>query len=662
MGRVILQVPENVSDFLKVGSSFRVEFFKVSTFCTVGLTDDKVTVDDATGFAAGDHIYVGTSASIILTGISGSDLQFTGTTITSANNDSVVLKRDVSADASNDNYATFSDDPDFATAQSQPISVDADNQVFGFMPPGRYGRRWSTTSATVRLDHHINYDDIQWVQVTNADTPTSGIQEAINALPSGGGTAYLPPGTYTITTQINIGTANTRILGDGADLSIIKQGDGADLGGILVASGNTDDVEIAHLGIDGNVSNNTASSTVGIAFNHRMNRLHIHDCRVTQIPKDGISVGKATATSNDVRVIGNTLAQIGWEGVALRRCSGFEISGNSVTQTGNHAIGFSAGTPTSNNSTFGRVTNNFVDRQLAPATVFNANTETGFLISIGSVTADTVISNNVLIGNVDRIGAITGGDGIGLGQTASVEHERITITGNVVRKASAFGIDVPNNSIVANNFVQLSGTHGIAFTFDVTTVMSNAIVEGNIIEDCDETSTGGIAGIHIDVTASASSSANNITIRGNIVRDTRGTKRTREGLNLVCDGTRPITNLIVEGNNFKDVLTRGITWSGTNFTSIRLRNNITIADEYSGETTLVAGTKAVQNTDWPAVAGLRFNISRTDVNSSAALGILSGLFDGTDTVTITAHTQGTPATPLAADVSKVFWEFLGTAT
>ena len=62
---------------------------------------------------------------------------------------------------------------------------------------------------------------------------TTAIQAAIDALPAGGGIVYVPPGTYK-TTAVLTGKANMRLVGEGPEISIIKNyassGDCIDLG------------------------------------------------------------------------------------------------------------------------------------------------------------------------------------------------------------------------------------------------------------------------------------------------------------------------------------------------------------------------------------------------------------------------------------------------
>lgn len=73
-----------------------------------------------------------------------------------------------------------------------------------------------------------------------------------------------------------------------------------------------------------------------------------------------------------------------------------------------------------------------------------------------------------------------------------------------------------------------------------------------------------------------------------------------------------------------------------------------------GQATLTAGTVTVANTS--VTANSRIFLTRNAVNASTALGILTvGTITANTSFVINAATQGTPGTPLAADVSTVNW-------
>jgi len=605
MGRVLLTIPENVSDFLKVGSSFRVEFFKVSTFATAGATSTTVQVDDSSGFAKGDHIYIGTNSAlitdtpIIITSLTSTSITV-GQSFTWANNDSVLLKRDVSADNANDNYATFYDDPDFATAYTggQPISVDSDNQVFGFMPPGRYGMRWSTATATVEAHHHITFDEVTGVQVTNSNSATAGIQEAINATPSGAGVVRIGQGTFTMATGVTL-TAGVTLQGAGRDVTTLKLADSTTLattvGGVpclIGADGLAGPVTIQDLTIDMNKANNTGGNNSAIVIKD------VSDPIVQRIR---------------IKDQSNTAAGAAYSILVLADSALTKVLVDQVQLTGIGDVADGA------NATHGI----WIDNPFGYITVSNCRIEdcddaTGSAIHLGQ--GGTGVSD--LISATDnRIWSWGASGSNNLQNGIAVEDAtRVNIVGNAVYAVNGHGFNILNDGGAAQGTITITGNQATANHNGLYLNGANLVrvlVSGNTFS-----LNGGDAGVLIDGPSDVSVVGNNLEFNAHGVRVTNS------------------EDVYIAGNRMLDNTTQAIKDNGTN-TRLNIGYNVTgITDEtaMSGTDVLVTGspsTVAIGSTNpyIRASNGCMISFGYAAAAAAAAPLVMTALTDGTFTLT-----------------------------
>jgi hypothetical protein len=681
MARIVLSLPiRRTSDnVLTANTSPALEVFRTATYATSTLSSSTaLAVAECGGIVTGCTVRVGTNAAVAASAVSATTGAGTITLATAqswANNDAVVMTKTAAAV---DAYATVYYDQTYATAVlTQPIVANNDNEVRVYIKPGRYGVRWSNSAGTtLDLDHDVAFDETDWVQVTpQHDSKTAGIAEAIAKLSSKGGTVYVPAGTFTVTAAIVV-PSNVRFIGAGIGATIITVPTGlTQFNSGIVDVGANSNVEIAYLTIDGNIANNASLTNPSNIFGAGASNIWIHNTEQKNAIKDGIVFfSGAGQTNSNVLIDHNYVHNIGLDGIQVFRGLRFIIADNIVVSTGSHGIyignGTQAATDVSNQCT---ISGNIVDRSVAPTTlaVGLGGVQQGFLIGYDLSNNDLLIANNV----ASSAGSDTD-DGIGWGRPASSPVGlRIEILGNNVYKSGGFGIDVPMDGIVANNYVANPYSHGIALGADPLTpatdyVYKTVIIENNMVVDVNEgnQASASIGGIYIGIGSNSNRTIDNLIIRNNVVTDSRA--RMGRALHVIATASQTIGNLIITGNDFSHAVTAAIYWNNgvgspitTGITSIGFRDNRT-KDVYYGEVTLVAGVSGTQarNTVWPALAGLRFNISRTDVVSTGhAIGLLEGKWDGTNTLTITARK---PADALVepADVSKVFWEFLGTVS
>jgi hypothetical protein len=232
------------------------------------------------------------------------------------------------------------------------------------------------------------------------------VQAALTWLKSlGGGTLYLPRGTYLWTDHVYADFGNLTIRGDGMGATIIKVG--AWVSGLRVSppgygSGPYTEilrnVEVCHLSINGNRTGyvNGASDTYGNGIHfENVENYSIHHCHVYDVAEQGIVAVFFGITGSEVQSQANI-------------CDNIVDMSNSL----NIAIGMEA-----------HHTNFTVSRNRVKCTggsiqaIFIASTE-----ELSEASGLGVVSDNILIGS----GA---GDGI---QCEQVWHN-LTISGNIVR-------------------------------------------------------------------------------------------------------------------------------------------------------------------------------------------------------------------------------------
>lgn len=134
----------------------------------------------------------------------------------------------------------------------------------------------------------------------------AAIQSALDAVDAaGGGTVYLPAGTYALATKDPLGAKqcltvhdSTRIIGAGMGATVIKAADSLATDSPIMQLDGRVDVEIAHLSVDGNKSRpNSGGEDEGINLNQGpgptncarvfIHHVHVYDCGQDGIDNDG---------------------------------------------------------------------------------------------------------------------------------------------------------------------------------------------------------------------------------------------------------------------------------------------------------------------------------------------------------------------------------------
>ncbi len=160
----------------------------------------------------------------------------------------------------------------------------------------------------------------------NTDS-TAAIQSAINSVPQDGGTVVVPDGNYRISNPLIITTPNTNFMGYGADKSELQLTPDATNELMVIGTGQTKNINIIGLHIDGNHNSVVASNGTNFGiFVAQADTVNINHTLVTNFLFDGIEIGGGHSTNViiDHDVIGgcgrNEIA-IGYaDNVAITNC------------------------------------------------------------------------------------------------------------------------------------------------------------------------------------------------------------------------------------------------------------------------------------------------------------------------------------------------------
>lgn len=305
--------------------------------------------------------------------------------------------------------------------------------------------------------------------------PYPTIQAAIDALPSGGGTIILEPGTYA--PAILTGKTNVQIVGSGWGTKIQIPA-GSQANGIAVISSSN--VRIANLQIDGNKGNTDNGGTAYITVNgvwvDAGSRVTVEGCYIHDCYSGGILFeGAVTGPSTECWALNNYCVDNRDNGVFVRPdCSEILISGN-VCKGGDY---YGVGAIHSDHLTI--VHNTCTDN--GPSNGEGAGiTLAGCRYSIvaGNTCYDNALqgikvettteggtqrSLNVIIeGNLCQGHPDSGDSGIEV-----MNSDRVTVRGNIIRGAywgvHVGGTDAPNTTTyvsVVGNKIENSVTHAV---------------------------------------------------------------------------------------------------------------------------------------------------------------------------------------------------------
>lgn len=492
---------------------------------------------------------------------------------------------------------------------------------------------------------------------TNEDTALS---DAINALPSGGGTLYFPDGTYLITAALTRVIANVTIQGNG-EATVLRYS--ADTGNAITIGGNN--WTVRDLRITGNATATAGALVSGSGYSQvrvlnchfvngwtavagdTANSWYVTGCQFETQQNDGVSIG-GSLTDNfvgfcrfsgcgaDAVLLAGTSARTTVLGCVATACSNvvgvgagnaFRISNSNDNRIegclaySNHQQGFTILGASERNIITGCVAQGNGGRGDAHEGITLYESTVRYNVVVGNVCSNNYGNQievfdaggyNLIEGNYCEGGANAGTltSGIFLGNDVATASPRTIVKGNVCRGNKANGIHIHQSPLV--------------------------IVEGNICIDNDQgnntlnnTYQHGI---------SLSGASTNCIVSGNICTNVAGTTQ-EYGIWLANTATALITGNYFDGNNAGAIL--------DSVGSSTIRNNLGYVTENAGAATITNGNTSVTVTHGlaatPAAQDLHVTATNNPTNDPGHIWV--------DTITATQFNINCRTDPGASGLS-----------
>jgi hypothetical protein len=398
---------------------------------------------------------------------------------------------------------------------------------------------------------------------------TAAWRAAVTAVAANGGGRIVPsPGTYLVSAPIVVTADNVVIDGGDKYAVTVKVPNNAtgftgyNPNAIFILNGNNN--VLRNIGIDGNIANNAAQAFGAVSQTVAKSGLCVEDCYIRGVIYNGIILNPLTGTCSNFSIRRNRLENIGWSAISAYCSINGDIEQNSVVSCGGHGIltGYNSNASNFNVALNIRINDNFVTRATPPTHIVGGSAEIGFMIVVGAGDSYITVDSNVCIDNRNAAQ-----DGIGLGQDGVRLNEGLVFSNNVVIYAGLYGIDVSSNHVVVGNYIRYAAQQGIKLGTDVGGNLVNCVVDGNIIDSCNlSTTTITQDGIWVAPTLTVPDPTAlyaNIKITNNRVVDYSAPQRTKYGLNITFMNNLVYQNCDFSDNDFSGVSTAGVIATGT---------------------------------------------------------------------------------------------------
>lgn len=421
----------------------------------------------------------------------------------------------------------------------------------------------------------------------NSTDDKANIQLAIDAVPSGGGTVFLPHGIYLISNKLTIAKSGVRfILARGAVLkakagfpgatTMLQGGDASTVyQDFWIEGGKFDGNSLAQhcinvtgpnkhvtvVGVEATLSLITAINVTGVSVGNPAIGVVVRDCYVHDT-SEGIQAVYAT----DVQITGNRVYDMSGgspsqDCIEVARVRRFVIANNLCRN------------PASTNAAIdvfedcqdGVVDGNVCTRSSAvnsQAIIVNSTTVHCFRV---------VVSNNV----------IAGGFGVGIG--VGPGNEEVQIVGNLIRDMdltdTSKGMEIQGDDVaIVGNRIMRTQSAGI----DIIGAIDSVRVLNNDIIDAGLGSFGIQAGVNI-----GSGSATNIVVKGNRFNNTPS-----PGPQFHINNTAGCA-VLVEDNELRGNVSTGRQINNQNDAGLTAHRNTGFVTENSGTATITSGNTSI---------------------------------------------------------------------
>lgn len=459
--------------------------------------------------------------------------------------------------------ATSGTGPTGATGSTGPTGSQGPTGATGSQGP-EGPRGYGFASFVVATYNSIDNENADFV--CDGTNDHVEIQQAIDNLPSGGGSVYLREGTYNIGATINLNN-NVTLSGAGAGTWLYLANNVDD--DVIYGTG-LDNLLVADLRIYGNGANNTGGHGIYIlnAWKFRIEDVWVENC-----DKDGINLTfcwystvsnsildgngqygiTVAGASQNVNVVGNICFGNEYDGIYVDYSLWTTITGN--TTEGNTYSGILlwhaehntvTGNTSQGNGEHGIYLYSSSDNNTVTSNTCQGNSQYGIYLRTSS---GNTVTSNTCQGNT-------------LHGILLFEALLNTVTGNASNRNGAVGIkvDFSKNNTISSNSCQWNDEHGILLYWNST---FNTVIGSTIYANSAETDNG-YDGISID------SGCDHNNIQGNTVRYGTSTNQHRYGINIAsadCDGNLVINNDLYQAATTADNNDNG---TGTIFRNNRL--------------------------------------------------------------------------------------------
>lgn len=316
---------------------------------------------------------------------------------------------------------------------------------------------------------------------------------------AGGGTVYLPPGTYLISPDTGLNVPSNVIFQGAGFSSIIKVPNSASVSGNVVKSQTTSGVTIMNMLIDGNKANQSAGTNYGLYFGGANNST-VFNVWAQNFTGNGIHIYNGIG----VKVLASFATANTFHGLEIEQCTDNTVQGNRSW----------------------------------------SNTLHGLLISPGEV-AGTGAAGNLVTGNsFDHNGQYGVASNAANGDVSAFLGGQNIITGNSIRSNSQYGVNFfkQNNFVLTDNDISLNGFFGL-YAFE----SAGNVITGNSFHNNSQASNGAYDEILLEGWNSDNTHpANNNIISGNYIL-IDGANKARWAINegTSHDGPNTIVNNVI---------------------------------------------------------------------------------------------------------------------
>jgi parallel beta-helix repeat protein len=459
------------------------------------------------------------------------------------------------------------------------------------------------------------------IQLCDGTDDDVNINDAITALPAGGGVVQLSDGTFDIAHKVTVAQDNVTIQGQGestvleanstlptGEFAIQTGGDGwvirdlvVDGDALAYASGGpfmilVDDANCQVLNVE--IKNGPMH---GIYIQNPADNVLVSECYIHDNGQSGITLSADGAQLTGARIVNNVTNSNGLNTVTSSQDKqGIHIEGHSTYYVVGALV---SGNASTNNETVGIGVNLAKDCEFANNRVTD-NKGAG----IGSLTSErlTVTGNTILNNGTDTAAGY--GNGVEFGDAGTTGVIDSTITGNVIDTHTDFGIAVRATSArvtITGNTIQENTRVGVIIAAD----SEHVAVTNNNIHSAVANSDGVIVGDATKITIVGNTisparyatlfewGAADITVGSNLIEScVVAVRATQDSANIVVDGNRidttygldihnTVSNVSLTSNDLTGT-TNPIAWTSTSLTWL-IRDNRGFATEVSGVATIV---------------------------------------------------------------------------